>query len=228
MASLDDDFHRLENFKQGSLHNRIANLEKSLRALDKTAIEEFAGTQDVDPTLFASALTVKRAASQINEVVHAVGILLLLPHILQPGEVIEALSLAAGNTGKPFDLETNMRIAEFKFIDWKGGPEAIRQNQLFKDFYLLAEYLTNRDRYLYVVGTEHPKRFLNSQRSLRSVMSRDNKLWSDFQTKYRDRFSTVRDYFIYREARVKIEDMATIIPYLGDGLDEDSNSTIEV
>jgi hypothetical protein len=43
-------------------------------------------------------------------------------------------------TGRSFDLETSYRVAvaEFKFIRWQGGPESIRQNQLFKDFYLLA------------------------------------------------------------------------------------------
>jgi hypothetical protein len=43
-------------------------------------------------------------------------------------------------TGRSFDLETSYRVAvaELKFIRWQGGPESIRQNQLFKDFYLLA------------------------------------------------------------------------------------------
>ena len=43
-------------------------------------------------------------------------------------------------TGRSFDLETSCRVAvaEFKFIRWQGDPESIRQNQLFKDFYLLA------------------------------------------------------------------------------------------
>jgi hypothetical protein len=42
-------------------------------------------------------------------------------------------------TGRSFDLETSDRVAvaEFKFIRWQGGPESIRQNQLFK-LYLLA------------------------------------------------------------------------------------------
>jgi hypothetical protein len=61
-------------------------------------------------------------------------------HILRPGEVIDCVSLGAGNTGRAFDLETNLRIAEFKFIHWQGGPESIRQNSLFKDFYEMAEH----------------------------------------------------------------------------------------
>ena len=62
-----------------------------------------------------------------------------LPHTLEARGAVEYVSLGAGNTGREFDLETNRRIAEFKFIHWRGGAESIRQNQLFKDFYLVAE-----------------------------------------------------------------------------------------
>ena len=67
--------------------------------------------------------------------------------------MIEYVSLGAGNTGRAFDLETNQRIAEFKFIHWQGGPESIRQNSLFKDFYEMAEYDTRKQKFLYVLGT---------------------------------------------------------------------------
>lgn len=43
-----------------------------------------------------------------------------LPHILEPDERVESVSLGAGNTGRDFDLETNVRVAEFKFIHWRG------------------------------------------------------------------------------------------------------------
>jgi len=54
---------------------------------------------------------------------------------LQSGEVVEQLSLGAGNSGKSFDLTTNQRVAEFKFIQWKGGSESARKREFFKDFY---------------------------------------------------------------------------------------------
>ena len=59
----------------------------------------------------AAAGLVKRLAGQINVVIHALGILLCLPKVLQPGEVVESISLGAGNTGKPFDLETSHRVS---------------------------------------------------------------------------------------------------------------------
>ena len=43
-----------------------------------------------------AALLVKRSAGQINVIVHAVGILVALPKILEPGELVQSLSLAAG------------------------------------------------------------------------------------------------------------------------------------
>jgi hypothetical protein len=71
-----------------------------------------------------AAAEMKRLAGQINVVIHSLGILLCLPHILEVGEQVEKVSLGAGNTGREFDLETNYRVAEFKFVHWRGGPEA--------------------------------------------------------------------------------------------------------
>ena len=61
-----------------------------------------------------AALLVKRSAGQINVIVHAVGILVALPKILEPGELVQSLSLGAGNTGRAHDLETDRRIDEFR------------------------------------------------------------------------------------------------------------------
>ncbi len=218
MSELDEVYAQVQAFKQDSLGNRIASIEGKLHGADSIGCQAFYSKEGIGPELLRAAFSLKRASSQIDEVVHAVGILILLPHILRDGEVIESLSLAAGNTGKPFDLETNQRLAEFKFIDWKGGPESIRQNQLFKDFYLLAESSTPKERYLYVLGTDHPVNFLTGGRALGSVMSRNNKLWKEFQRKYEGRFSTVCDYYGYRQGQVKIVDLGTVLPGFAHGI----------
>jgi hypothetical protein len=213
--TLDEAHRNVQAFKQGSLANRIARLESLLAGKEKTTMSALYSTHRISSTLLESALALKLAASQINEVVHAVGILLSLPYILNDGEKVQMLSLAAGNTGKPFDLETDSRVAEFKFIDWKGGPESIRQNQLFKDFYLLAEFPTSKKRYLYVVGDEYPIRFLNGGRALQSVMSRNMRLFSDFKQKYGTRYSTVREYYRHRQGDVILADLAKCVPHFG-------------
>jgi hypothetical protein len=45
---------------------------------------------------------------------------------------------AQATPGRSFDLETDRQVAEFKFIAWRGGAEAIRQNGLFIDIFRLA------------------------------------------------------------------------------------------
>ena len=137
-----------------------------------------------------------------------------MPHILDEDEHINYLSLGAGNTGRKFDLETNKRIAEFKFINWQGGAEAIRQNSLFKDFYKLAEYETDKQRYVYVLGTEIPLRFFHGKRAIKSVLSRNNKLLEEFSIKYGDQFKRVHEYFQYREELVIIGDISSVLPEL--------------
>ncbi len=163
----------------------------------------------------AAAGLVKRIAGQINVIIHALGILLCLPKILQPGEVVESISLGAGNTGKPFDLETNHRVAEFKFIAWRGGPEAIRQNSLFKDFYSLVELDSPKSKHLYVLGTEFPLKFFNGRRALESVLSKNVTFHTEFRAKYPG-YKVVRDYYQPRRNQVNIEDMSAMVPGLMD------------
>ena len=73
-------------------------------------------------------------------------------------EVVELLSLGAGNTGRDYDLETDRRIAEFKFITWRGGAEAIRQNHTFVDMFNLACADTTKRRVLYLLDADVPRR----------------------------------------------------------------------
>lgn len=222
VMTLVEAAEHIQRFEQGSLRWRIAALERDFHHADKAACAVLSPTAGIGPELWASAQYMKAVAGQINVVVHAAGILLSLPYILQEGEVVEALSLGAGNTGVPFDLITNRRVAEFKFIHWRGGPESIRKNQLFKDFFLLAEAEATKDRYLYVLDEQYPLKFLRGKRALASVQSRNNKLWAAFQARYGDRFATVGDYYAYRQAAVTIVDLAKVVPYFAQGLGEDA------
>lgn len=219
MVTLSEAVKEIQQLEHGNLGQQIALIEEKLRGANKKICEEYFKTMQITPSLFDSACVLKRLAGQINVIVHAVGIMLSLPYILRDDEVIQGLSLGAGNTGEPFDIETNYRIAEFKFIHWKGGPESIRKNQLFKDFYLLAEYDTTKERFLYVVDDRQPLKFFNSGRSLSSVMSRNNKLWNEFQNLYQRRFITVQDYFNFRKSQVIITDLRIIVPEFSNGFE---------
>lgn len=227
MVTLIEAVGNIQEFEQGSLTNRISTIERTLQNADKAVCKSFFLTLGINPYLLDSAFVLKRATGQVNVLIHATGILLSLPYILEVEEVIESLSLGAGNTGKSFDLETNHRIAEFKFITWKGGSESIRQNSLFKDFYLLAECDTLKKRCLYVIGAEHPLKFLKGKRALASVMSRNNKLWADFQKKHGERFSKVFEYYEYRKSLVNLIDITKIIPQFQNILVLDDEEEIE-
>lgn len=216
MPSLVESARNIQQFENDSLRNRLSNLENVFEGIDKQGSQTLVSTQNITPSLLDSAFVLKRAAGQINVIVHAVGILVALPHILKEGEVVHSLSLGAGNTGKAFDLETNWRVAEFKFIQWRGGSEAIRQNSIFKDFYWLAETKTSKERCLYVVGLTYPLKFFTGGRALSSVMSRNNKLWTDFQRRYGSRFTKVCDYYEYRKALVQIVDILEAVPEMAD------------
>jgi hypothetical protein len=214
MGGLIEASTLLESFRAGSLGKAVAKLENKLVGLTKADAPRRLGELGVSMELLLAALLVKRHASQINEIVHAIGILLALPHILEEDEVVEGLSLAAGNTGKAFDLETTRRIAEFTFIRWQGGSEVTRQNKIFKDFYFLAEAETDKLRELYVVGMGHPSKFLESKRALPQILKSNSKLGKAFLERYGDGMEMVRDYYLPRRHLVAIRDLGEIIPAL--------------
>jgi hypothetical protein len=160
----------LKRFERTDLGGTLADIEHAVKGLTVANCAKTLSAAGVTGEVLSAAAELKRLAGQVNVAIHATGILLCLPRILEPGEAVEYVSLGAGSTGREFDLETNRRIAEFKFIHWRGGSEAIRQNNLFKDFYLLSESKSNKRKYLYLLGTEIPLRFLNGGRKLASVL----------------------------------------------------------
>lgn len=175
----------------------------------------------------AAAAEMKRLAGQINVTIHALGILLCLPHILEPEERVEYVSLGAGNTGREFDLETNLRVAEFKFIRWRGGAESIRQNSAFKDYLLLAEHPTVKRKYLYLLGTEHALKFLRGGRALSSVLSRNDKLQKMFADRFGAAFRTVGNYYAVHAGAVQIEDVSPWLSELAEELIAEADAGLD-
>ena len=198
-----------DKFMGTDLTVTISRIESAVRGLSVEHCGEFLESEGVDGETLAAAVELKSLASQINVTIHALGILLCLPHILEAGEIVEYTSLGAGNTGRKFDLETNRRIAEFKFIRWRGGAEAIRQNSIFKDFFILEEYKTSKRKCLYVLGTQHVQKFLQGGRALNSVLSRNNKLRNTYFERFGERFKTVGEYYAVHRSKVHIEDVTS-------------------
>lgn len=212
--SMIQALHAVEAFIGSDLTSRIAGLEWAVKGCESGQCGTKSVEAGVTSDLLTAAYAVKRAAGEINVLIHAVGGLLLLPQIMEPGEKIEYVSLGAGNSGRAFDLETDRRVAEFKFIHWRGGADTIRQNSLFKDFYLLAEHPTPKRKELYVLDTKYPLKFLRAGRALRSVLSKNVTLWEKFQAKHGDTYATVGDYYAARQHDVAIKDAAPLVPEL--------------
>ena len=212
--SIADALQAIDTFIGPDLAGRIAELEWSIKGCTGDGCRAKGEEAGVTSALLTAAYAVKRAAGQIHVVIHAVGGLLLLPKIMERDEKLEYVSLGAGNMGKDFDLATDRRIAEFKFIHWQGGAETMRKKALFKDFYRLAEEPTDRRKELYVLGTSYPLRFLRGGSSLDSVMSRNVALLQSFRAKYANRFSTVGEYYAARQDVVKIIDASPLVPEL--------------
>jgi hypothetical protein len=213
----------LQRFTGPGLTGTLSRIEQSVQGLTLVDCPDFLLGVGAGNEVLAAAAQMKRLAAQINVTIHALGILLCLPHILEDGETVEYVSLGAGNTGRDFDLETNYRVAEFKFIHWRGGAESIRQNSIFKDFFLLAESPSAKRKCLYVLGLEHPLRFLNGGRALASVLSRGDKVREQFYARFGDRFAKVRDYYRLHSDAVAIVDVSPWLAELaGDLIVEDS------
>jgi hypothetical protein len=78
----------------------------------------------------------------------------------------------------------------------------------------MAEHETHKERYLYVLGTEHAVRFLSGGRAMSSVLSRNETLRKKFTGKFGDRYRTVRAYYLPRKESVVIQDVSLFVPWL--------------
>lgn len=166
------------------------------------------------PDLFEAALELKRQSAQIDEIVHASGIVRCLPAILEEHEIIEDLSLAAGAEGEGFDLITNRRIAEFKFARWQDeAGNGTRKRQVFADFVNLLLYPSPKKKQLYVYDAEKIKKYLQSKRaSWQKVLSKSGGLDKTLEahlTKNIISAKCLND--IYRLANIDIIDLDTVL-----------------
>ncbi len=216
MTNVDYALKLIDEFSSGDdLTQRISNLESTLSMKGPEEVKRILAGQGVSDSTIQAAFKIKKLAAQINVTIHALGILVSLPHILDPGEKIQNLSLGAGNTGKKFDLESDRRVAEFKFIQWRGGPESIRQNTLFTDLFGLVIHESTRRRCLYGVGKEEPMRFLNNRRAISSVLSKNDAIKREFYEKYGDKYARVSEYYNDVKHLVEIIDLKELVPVFG-------------
>lgn len=211
-----DAIQRVTQFKGPSLAETLSALEARLRGRNAGGVAAVNGTLGVDRGLLADAAAVKRAGAQIDIAIHAAGILYALPHLLEEGESVARASLAAKEALGEFHLVTDRRLAQFRFVSWQDKGNAAREVSLFEDFYKLAEDPTKRRKYLYLLDTVLPLRFLQSGRDLEKVLKQNKPLESDFLKRYAHNYRTVGMYYASRRQAVQLVDLTRLIPDLGE------------
>jgi hypothetical protein len=216
-----DQIRSLEAFltfrgESSRLRQRIAEVERSVRGLTASEALIAASQWGVDQPLLEGARLAKILAAQVDVVLHAAGILHALPYVLEPGEIVESVSLGAGNTGRAHDVETDRRIAEFKFINWAGGAETVRQDTLLIDIFNLATAETSKQKVMYVTGGDIPLHWLaRSRRATRECLARKRRTPARFDERYgADAFHYVCDYWAAVENTVEVVDLTPLVPGL--------------
>lgn len=171
----EEALKHIAEFKGNNLKGKLNDLKSEILGKTKKDIRQITD-------LYEAALEVKKISSQIDEIVHATGIIKCLPFILIEKEKIESLSLAAGAEGEGFDLVTNLRVAEFKFSRWQvKAANGMRKRQVFVDFVNLLLFETTKKKELYVFNAKKIIAFFQSKRATwKNVLSKsgglDNKL----------------------------------------------------
>jgi len=201
--AIDDAVTRVNEFKSGKLTRTIGRIEAELTRVGKAQVGATNQSFGINLDLLLAAAAVKRASAQIDVAIHTVGILYALPHILEEDEVVECLSLGAGNANCDFDLVTDRRIAEFKFIHWQKKGNAVRNKTLFQDLFKLVREGTPKKKYLYLLETDTPLHFLEGNRDVFKVLDRNRRLADDFRRRYGQKYGTVGEY--YRDHKDKVQ-----------------------
>ena len=101
-------------------------------------------------------------------------------------------------------------MAEFKFITWRGGAEAIRQNQVFKDFLKLLWDDSGKKKQLFLAGTQEALAFMRGRRALDSVLSGNVSLKSKFEAMYGTEYRTVCDFYRDHKDIVDVVDVLEV------------------
>ncbi|MCG5470450.1 hypothetical protein LADH09A_004398 [Micromonospora sp. LAH09] len=196
------------------LTGRISDLEAQLDGADRRAASSLIEEAGMGSELLRAALLVRQHAGRLSDVIHAAAITLVLPQIMEAGErVVCRPSLAAGNDlSRPYDLETDRRIAEFKMSVWKGA-DAMRKRGVFADLVHLALDTSGRRPQLYVAGPP-AIHFLRGARSTAAWgLNRSSpRLRQRFEERFGPLDVPIRDFTAGPAARVELIDLTVLLP----------------
>ncbi|MFD3507992.1 hypothetical protein [Nocardia sp. NPDC058666] len=218
IVELAESFATLSRFlTDHDLTAHLAAAEADFHHAGSEASRDVTTRYGFSDDLLDSALAVRAHVGRLNDVIHATVIARVLPDILEEGEVvIRRPSLGAGNDpSRPFDLETNRRIAEFKVAQWKGA-DTMRKRGVVSDLVHLALDESGRRAQLFVVGAL-PVRFLTASKStITWALGRSS---PHTRARFEQRFGpasdfTVADFVRTHGRRIELVDLATLVPSL--------------
>ncbi|ROZ50623.1 PE-PGRS family protein [Rhodococcus sp. WS3] len=208
----------LEFLTTNELTKHLSSAESAFAGSDMTGCADTVERFHFNEDLLDAALAVRQHVGRLNDVIHATVIARCLPLILEPGETVTVRpSLGAGNDpSRPFDVETDRRIAEFKVSQWKGA-DTMRKRGVFADLVHLALDPTERHAQMFVVGAL-PRKFLVASRSTAEwALGRSS---PHTRLRFEEKFGpaggfTVAEFTAGPAAHIEIIDIATLVPSLG-------------
>lgn len=199
---LNEAINIVKSFKNESVKETLKDLERLEKTISFSNFE----------SIFLAAKIIKDASSQIDEIVHASGIMIAKEVWLNEDEEVQYLSLGAGNHKERFDMETNLRIAEFKFGKWNdNSANGIRRRGYFSNYINLLTANDQRNKYFIVEDKKSFLKFVSGKATWRNVLSKNpsgfKKLEKFIIENKKEHLVTVGE--IYRE----FEELVAIIDY---------------
>ncbi|MHA4850955.1 MULTISPECIES: hypothetical protein [unclassified Rhodococcus (in: high G+C Gram-positive bacteria)] len=205
------------------LTNHLASAEEALAGAAITGCNDVVTEFRFSEDLLDAALAIRQHVGRLSDVIHATVIARCLPLILEPGETVTVRpSLGAGNDpSRPFDVETDRRVAEFKVAQWKGA-DTMRKRGVFADLVHLAFDESDRRAQMFIVGPL-PRKFLTSSKATAEwALARSS---PHTRRRFEEKFGpgggfTIAEFTGGPAAHIEIIDLASFIPSLGlpDGL----------
>lgn len=210
-----DAFEQLVSFLRASPFTAgIGQLEHDLVNTDSCTASAVTHAAGLTEELLTAALIVRRDVGRVSDVVHAAVISLMLPLILEPGEIISNRpSLGPSNDkSRQFDLQTNRRVAEFKVALWLGG-DMMRKRGVTADLVHLAMDDSGLRPELWVAGSS-PLRFLETSTSpVGNLLSRSSRhLRTRFEGKYGTADIPLCEFAATQAAHVQRRNLADVLP----------------
>jgi hypothetical protein len=205
----------------------LRDIEAKLLGAGNRAAHEIAREHSSSPALLRGVLELRRITSPRDSYVHepaeayirAHSALQALCQLLGPTEVVVAVSLDGGSSGRCTAVVTNQRVIELQLARWRQPEEDVTHLPHFlADLFFLAEDPIHlQPREMYVLDPARPRQVLETTRStVGEILSRTD---VPAQTKFASALAAaapkpVPVYWAEIRSRVALRDIGEVAPRL--------------